>query len=516
MWGIIPAAGVGSRIQPLAFSKELLPVGSRLRGSEERPRAVSEYLVERMVAGGADKLCFVISPGKSDIMEYYGSAAWGAEIVYAVQPAPAGLCDAIFRAAPLISQTEPVVIGLPDTVWSPSGALRELPSDVLSFLLFPVEHPELFDAVVTDLDGRVLEIRVKQPGGASNWIWGAIKMPGSVFHALHRLWLKPERRDEYFGTLINAWIAQGGHAVGVPAGERYVDVGTLHGYRAAIRLLENTEREEEFDQKIRKEGTMATPARQAADQQSLAKQISELGPWFHNLTLGGIQTAPDHFLGDYPQVKFASFRDAIPRDLAGKSVLDVGCNGGFYSLEMKRRGAARVLGIDTDERYLRQARFAADVEGADIEFLCMPVWDVAELRETFDLVIFMGVLYHLRHPLLALDLIHEHVAKDMLLFQSMQRGSRELIDIERDYDFNAPAPFDQPGYPKMHFIEHRYARDETNWWVPNRACVEAMLRSSGFAIESQPEEEVYICRWNPVKVPPCGAHAVYPLRGEER
>jgi tRNA (mo5U34)-methyltransferase len=183
---------------------------------------------------------------------------------------------------------------------------------------------------------------------------------------------------------------------------------------------------------------------------------------------------------------------------------------------MKRRGATRVLGIDTDEHYLRQARFAADVEQADIEFLCMPVWDIAELRETFDLVIFMGVLYHLRHPLLALDLIHEHVAKDMLLFQSMQRGSHDLIDIEPDYDFNAPAPFEQPGYPKMHFIEHRYSHDETNWWVPNRACVEAMLRSSGFAIESQPEDEVYICRRQPVEIPPDGPHAVYPARGAER
>src|ERR1700712_2647934 len=172
MWGIIPAAGAGSRIQPLAFSKELLPVGSRTRGEEERPRAVSEYLVERMIRGGADKLCFVISPGKSDILEYYGAGVWGAEIAYVVQPEPAGLCDAIFRAAVLVPQTEPVLIGLPDTVWSPTDALCKLPSDVLSFLLFPVEHPEFFDAVVTDPNGRVLEIAVKQPGAASNWIWG--------------------------------------------------------------------------------------------------------------------------------------------------------------------------------------------------------------------------------------------------------------------------------------------------------------------------------------------------------
>ena len=238
MWGIIPAAGAGSRIQPLAFSKELLPVGSRNHGADERPRAVSEYLVERMIQGGATKLCFVISPGKSDILEYYGAGAWGAEIAYVVQPSPAGLCDAIFRAASVIPQTESVLIGLPDTVWTPADALASLPRDVLSFLLFPVEHPELFDAVVTDNDGNVREIMVKRNGAPSNWIWGAIKMPGSVFHALHRLWMHPDRGDEYIGTLVNAWLASGGRAIGVKTGERYVDVGTLHGYRSAIRLLE--------------------------------------------------------------------------------------------------------------------------------------------------------------------------------------------------------------------------------------------------------------------------------------
>jgi tRNA (mo5U34)-methyltransferase len=248
--------------------------------------------------------------------------------------------------------------------------------------------------------------------------------------------------------------------------------------------------------------------------EALAERIAELGPWFHNLRLRGIETAPEHFLGDYPQIKYQHFRDVIPKDLTGKTVLDIGCNAGFYSMEMKRRGAARVLGIDTDEHYLRQARFAAEVEGADVEFRCLPVWEVGSIGERFDLVIFMGVLYHLRHPLLALDLIHEHVAKDLLLFQSMQRGSREIAEVAPDYDFNAPAPFDEPGFPKLHFIEERYSHDETNWWVPNRACVEAMLRSSGFSIEAQPEDEVYLCRWQPVAVPPDGPHCVYPAKGD--
>lgn len=255
--------------------------------------------------------------------------------------------------------------------------------------------------------------------------------------------------------------------------------------------------------------------RTAWNAQELEGRIRELGPWFHNLRLGGIETAPDHFLGDYPQIKFASFRQAVPEDLTGMTVLDIGCNAGFYSMEMKRRGAERVVGIDTDEHYLRQARFAAQVSGVDVEFRQLPVWEVAKLGETFDLVIFMGVLYHLRHPLLALDLIHEHVARDLMLFQTMQRGSRDVVAVAPDYDFNEPAPFDEPGYPKMHFIEERYSHDETNWWVPNRACTEAMLRSAGFSIEAHPEPEVYLCRWQPVTVPPDGPHCVYPAKGPQ-
>ncbi|MBL6082240.1 nucleotidyltransferase family protein [Belnapia sp. T18] len=237
MWGIIPAAGIGSRIQPLAFSKELLPIGSRIEDGVERPRAVSEHLIERMIAAGVDKICFVIAPGKSDIINYYGARIGNASIAYVVQQEPSGLCDAIFCALPLIGPEEPVVVGLPDTIWFPEAALAPLPADRFSFLLFPVEQPELFDAVVTDEVGRVLEIEVKRAGARSRWVWGAFKMPGRVLHELHALWRRPERNDEYIGTLVNAWLAVGGTAHGVRTGEVYVDVGTLHGYREAVALL---------------------------------------------------------------------------------------------------------------------------------------------------------------------------------------------------------------------------------------------------------------------------------------
>lgn len=250
------------------------------------------------------------------------------------------------------------------------------------------------------------------------------------------------------------------------------------------------------------------------DQELVRRRITELGPWFHNMRLGEVWTAPDHFLGDYPNVKWQRFAHALPQDLSGCSVLDIGCNAGFYAIAMKRRGADRVVAVDADPHYLAQARFAAGLADVEIEFRQLSVYDLGRLGERFDLVLFMGVLYHLRHPLLALDLIHEHVARDLLVFQSMQRGSAEVEPIDSDYPFFAEGAFDRPGYPKLHFIEHAYAGDPTNWWVPNRACVEAMLRSAGFDVLERAEEEVFVCRRRALGFGPDGSHAVYPVRGE--
>lgn len=191
-----------------------------------------------MLAAGATRIAFIISPGKSDILAYYGGEIGGARICYLVQRQPAGLCDALFQAAPFIAPDEPVIVGLPDTLWFPIDGLCALSTDRLSFLLFPVAHPELFDAVITGPAGRVRKVQVKQPQPDTHWVWGAFRMPGYVLHELHALWRQREARDEYFGTLVNAWLEQGGRADGVRAGEAYVDVGTLHGYREAHQLLD--------------------------------------------------------------------------------------------------------------------------------------------------------------------------------------------------------------------------------------------------------------------------------------
>jgi len=527
MWGIIPAAGMGTRIQPLGFSKELLPVGSSMVGDVERPRAVSEFLVERMLVAGATRICFVVGPGKADIVQYYGSGVRSADLCYVVQPKAGGLCDAIFRACPLIRPDEAVMVGLPDTIWFPETGLAALPDDRLAFLLFPVDQPEAFDAVVTDDEGNVQEIQVKHPDASTHWIWGAFRMPGHVLHALEALWQERGRRDEYIGTLVNAYLQKGGRAVGVRKGEAYVDVGTLHGYREALALLNrHAPREDSGAPRATticsNAGTpLAAPQQPARPQErsggmtraQIEQGVRALGDWFQNLDLFGVRTAPAHFLGDFPAVTWKRFAHTLPQDLTGKSVLDIGCNAGFHSFEMKRRGAERVVGIDLTEHYLNQARFAAGVLGwPDIEFRRMSVYDVGALRERFDLVLFMGTVYHLRHPLLALDLVHEHVARDLLVYQSLQRGSPDVEPLQEDYDFWETEIFDRPGYPRLHFIENRYSHDETNWWVPNAACSAAMLRSAGFRILAHPEEEVFLCRRVDAPPGPDGPRAVYPAR----
>jgi len=236
-WGIVPAAGLGTRIQPLAFSKELLPLGTRVDGARERPQAVTEYLLERMLAGGVNRICFVISPEKTDIIRYFGARIGEVPICYAVQQNPGGLCDALFSALPFLGADDEIYVGLPDTVWFPVDGFRFLPDGEFSFLLFPTGKPELFDAVVTDHFGAVEEIQVKHQNPASGWVWGAFKLTAWHFSRLHEMWVERRRADEYVGTLVNAYLAQGGTAMGIKRGEVYVDVGTLHGYREALRVL---------------------------------------------------------------------------------------------------------------------------------------------------------------------------------------------------------------------------------------------------------------------------------------
>jgi len=227
----------------------------------------------------------------------------------------------------------------------------------------------------------------------------------------------------------------------------------------------------------------------------IEESIRHLGPWFHNLHLpGGVQTAPEHFLGDFPNLKWKQLEPHLPKNLAGWKVLDVGCNAGFYSFELAKRGA-QVLGIDSDEHYLRQARWIAQEfhPSNPPTFWQMQVQELARLDENFDLILFMGVFYHLRYPTLALDTIAAKTRK-LMVFQTLTMNGDQVVSAKPDYPIMEREIFDEPGWPKMAFIEGKFSNDETNWWVPNHSAVLSMLRSTGFEQIDRVAHEIYLCR----------------------
>lgn len=227
----------------------------------------------------------------------------------------------------------------------------------------------------------------------------------------------------------------------------------------------------------------------------LQREVDSLAPWFHNLHLpGGVQTVPQHFIGgDFPRFKWEQIAPHIPQDLSGWRVLDVGCNAGFYSFELARRGAS-VLAVDVEPHYLKQARWAARLFGLQdrVEFREVGVYDIGTWQETFDLVWFMGVLYHLRYPLLALDLLAARTRK-LMVFQTLTMPGNEVYEDTQDHPITERGPMLEEGWPKMAFIEHKFAGDPTNWWAPNHACCEAMLRSAGMRVVGRPADEIYLC-----------------------
>ena len=223
------------------------------------------------------------------------------------------------------------------------------------------------------------------------------------------------------------------------------------------------------------------------------EEIKNLGPWFHNLHLpDGSQTAPEHFLGDFPAFKWLKIQNSIPENLNGWKVLDIGCNAGYYSIQLAKRGA-EVLGIDLDEHYLKQARWAAEQFGLQnrMTFQQMQVYDLAHVEEKFDLVWFMGVFYHLRYPMLALDIL-THKVKRLMVFQTLSLPGAEEMEIPEDVEFHKREIMQEKAWPSMSFIENKLAGDPTNWWAPNHQGIISMLRSCGFRLVGTPEDETYV------------------------
>lgn len=230
----------------------------------------------------------------------------------------------------------------------------------------------------------------------------------------------------------------------------------------------------------------------------LSREVERLAPWFHNLHLpDGSQTCPNHFLGDFPSFKWQKLHGYVPEDLRGATVLDIGCNAGFYSIELARRGAS-VTAIDVDQHYLAQARWASSVFGVSdkITFQRAQVYSLSRSERRWDIVLFLGVLYHLRYPMLGLDIVSRCVGRELII-QSLSAPDGARLDVPEDLELNRRAPLSEPGWPKLSFIERRVAGDQTNWWAPNPQCLEAMLRSSGLRVVSAPLDEFYICEPDP-------------------
>jgi tRNA (mo5U34)-methyltransferase len=237
---------------------------------------------------------------------------------------------------------------------------------------------------------------------------------------------------------------------------------------------------------------MVELSRQAAPSQEHA--IAALGPWFHNLHLPtGVQTAPQHPLGDFPSFKWHELGPSLPSDLTGWTVLDVGCNAGYYSFELAKRGA-HVVGIDHEPLYLDQARWALRQFGLEghVEFRQQAVYDLGRSSERYDLVLFMGLFYHLRHPLLALDLLAART-KRLMVFQTLTMPGNEVVEAPDDMPLLERQAMRERGWPTMAFIEKKVAADLTNWWAPNHSAVLAMLRTSGLEVVAEPGHEMYVC-----------------------
>jgi glucose-1-phosphate thymidylyltransferase len=210
MWGIVPVA------------------------SSEH--TVAEPLVERMLRAGATRICFVIAPGQTHLLDKFGGAIGFAHVCYTVQQQPRGLNDAIFCALPLIHADEEVLVAPLDSIWFPEDALSALPRGVLSFLLFRAQSGS-DPAVVMDDFGYVREIRTDVTDGKGAWTWRALKAPVRVLRELHTLWMRRDRRDQDIEPLANEHFRRGGRARGVRAGSSYLRLDASLDRREALRLM---------------------------------------------------------------------------------------------------------------------------------------------------------------------------------------------------------------------------------------------------------------------------------------
>lgn len=235
------------------------------------------------------------------------------------------------------------------------------------------------------------------------------------------------------------------------------------------------------------------------NREEILGELKRLEPWFHRINLGnGLYTKTESVMGepvDHPLGPWQTIQKLIPTDLTGKTLLDVGCNAGFYAFEAKLRGASRVLGVDGQRQHVRQGLFVRKVLGLEVEFRRLNVYELSPRTVgQFDITLALGLLYHLKHPILALENLFQ-VTKELLVIETA------IMPPEQ-----TPASFVHPLGAKQMFL-HPLAFVENpsdakeqvfNWFLPGVDALKAMLRTTGFdeveVVEARNERAIVICR----------------------
>ena len=233
--------------------------------------------------------------------------------------------------------------------------------------------------------------------------------------------------------------------------------------------------------------------------EEIRAELKRLEPWFHRIDLGGgLFTKTESVMGepvDHPFGNWQTIQKLLPLDLSAKTLLDVGCNAGFYAFEAKRRGARRVLGVDGQRQHVRQGLFVRKLLGLDVEFRRLNVYEL-DTRSIgqFDITLALGLLYHLKHPILALEKLFL-VTSELLVIETA------IMPPERTPEsFSHPLGKQQMLLHPISLVENPASAKEQvfNWFLPSIEGLKALLRTTGFVdvmvVEAKNERAVVTCR----------------------
>jgi tRNA (mo5U34)-methyltransferase len=224
-------------------------------------------------------------------------------------------------------------------------------------------------------------------------------------------------------------------------------------------------------------------------------ELDGLGWWYQHFQLpNGLWTGDGREPGYDPRGRWHFMEPFIPADVSGKTVLDLGGNSGYFSIQMKLRGASRCVLVDAFPEFGRQAEFAArqfqvevEVVNQDAHVYCLTT------SERFDYVFFLGLFYHLKYPGLVLDRAAE-MTKERLFLASALVGPEVDTPAEKpDYErYSDDGLLLDPAFPKLAFVETRYNNDPTNWWLPNYSALPALVRSAGLRVVARPHSHLIV------------------------